>query len=173
MRQFKLCTEDQHWWTLNDYGAVVDVVMQLESPTVLEFGPGTSTLALIEGGARHIDACEDDPEWMDVYRPRIGDRFPEIVTFHPYTLTDPLTVPALNGNRYDLALVDAPRNTLLREPVFVYALEHAARVMMPLEETGGRPGHLRPIVLALAQRYGKRVEMIDSGFAAGTFALLT
>lgn len=173
MSEFKLYPEPRHWWSLLDYGAVLAVVERLKPATVLEFGPGNSTLALIEGGAGHIDGAEDDPKWRAIYQARIADVYPDRVELFGYTMADPVSIPAIDGRRYDLALIDGPRNTELRPLVIEYCIARCARVLIPLEEAAGIPAHLRPIVLAIAQTHNCAVELIESGPLAGTFALLT
>ena len=159
---FRLYPVAQHWWSLADYGAVLEVVRRLQPKTVLEFGPGSSTLALIEGGAGHIDCCEDDP-------------YPGAVEMIAYGWTDPVAIPAVDGKLYDMALIDGPRTTENRVAVLDYCLQRCAAVMIPLEESPDRHGlgYLRPHVMAAAKSYGRTVELIESGPLSGTFALLT
>ncbi len=157
-----------------DYGAVMDVMLRLKPKRVLEFGPGSSTLALIEGGATKIDTCEDDPSWFDVYHDRLHGVYPDVVTLVPYTWADPLTVPALNRRRYDLALVDGPYTSVKRPPVIEYALRRAAAVLVPTEDDGRRAtSMLRPIIAELATKYARTVEIFETGPLSGGFALLT
>lgn len=171
MSEFRLYPREQHWWTFNDYRAVVAVTRRLKPWRVLEFGPGNSTLALIEGGAVQIDACEDDPHYLRLWRNRIVGHYPH-VALYPYAWADPLTIPALDGRRYDLALIDGPRDTERRVAVVEYCLARCAAVLVPLEESASHV-YLRPFVLGAAERHGRKVELIESGPLAGTFALLT
>jgi len=173
MRTFQLYPEERHFWSFNDYGAVLDV-MELRLPKrILEFGPGSSTLALIEGGAETIDACEDDPHYFATYQRRLAAAYPSIVSMQAYRWSDPLRVPQLDGRWYDLALIDGPRETPNRAAAIEYCLQRCAAVLIPLEE---HPGHqyLRPVAVELAKRHGRSVEIIeDTGPLAGAFALLT
>src|SRR3954468_3676950 len=98
---FALYPEELRWWSFNDYGAVLQVMQRLGPRRVLEFGPGSSTLALIEGGATHIDSCEDDPVWFNTYTVRLQKKCPRIVTLRPYTWSDPVTVPGVDDKVYD------------------------------------------------------------------------
>src|SRR4051812_12408033 len=96
---FRLYPEEQHWWSFNDYGVVLEVTERLQAKTVLEFGPGWSTRSLIEGGATTIDACEDNPEWFRVHAERLVPNFPGIVTLHPYICSEPIVVPGVVDQR--------------------------------------------------------------------------
>lgn len=161
--------EGAHWWSACDHQAVVDVVRRTGAQTVLEFGPGTSTLSLIEGGAMRIDACEDDPHWFHIHCRRVEDRYPERVTMVPYTWGGPPM--QINGlaDRYDLALIDGPRQVERRPAVLQFCLDRCDRVLIPLEEwdASGDNG-LRRAVCAT----GWPVTYLDTGPLAGTFALL-
>lgn len=167
MRSFRLYTEEQHWWSFNDYGAVLDVMQQLKPARVLEFGPGSSTLALVEGGAQHIDTCEDAPDWAAVYEERLVARFPDVVRLHRYTFGYPLTIPAVDSQLYDLALIDGPRNREYRAAVVVYALERCRAVLVPTEDAQSRM-----TLEAIARAHGWHITIEETGPLAGGFALL-
>lgn len=170
MSPFRLYPEAKHYWSLADYGAVL-AVMRARTPwSVLEFGPGSSTLALVEGGAVQIDSCEDDEGWRQTYQERLAQRYPH-VGIVPYTWADPLSVPAIDGKRYDLALIDGPADVGRRPAVIAYALARCTAVLVPLEESEGRS--LRRAVVWLADRAGRSVEYSMTGPLAGSFALIT
>lgn len=171
MSPFRLYPDEQSWWSFADYQAVLDVMARLRPDTVLEFGPGSSTLALIEGGATRIDTCEDDRIWYDVYEPRLARRFPAIVRLHRYVWSDPLRIPALDDQRYDLALIDGPFNTPRRPAVLEYALARCAAVLMPTEEYKTAP-MLRPLITAIAANTGRSLEIVETGPLSGAFALI-
>lgn len=173
-REFRLYPTERHWWSFNDYAAVVDMVRDLKPATVLEFGPGSSTLALIEGGARIIDSLETDPHWLDVHQRGLA-AFPQ-VALHPYTWSKPLTIPGIDHKAYDFALIDGPPETIGRPTCIAYAIERCAAVFVPLEETphDAGAGFLRPVVAMLAGDYGRRLKIFEgTGPLAGAFALLT
>lgn len=170
MRTFALYPEAQHWWSFTDYGAVVDVVQHLGARRVLEFGPGSSTLALIEGGATSIDTLEDDPHWAGVHEARLAARYPAIVRVHRYVWRDPLTIAPIDAARYDLALIDGPRGTDRRPAVVQYCLDRCAAVLLPTED--GNPT-LRPVLQMLAAARGLQLEIRETGPLAGAFALIT
>lgn len=170
---FALYPEEHHWWSFTDYGAVLGVMEQLRPRRVLEFGPGNSTRALIEGGAEQIDACEDNPIWFNVYQERLGAKFPGRVRFVPYTWAPTLSIPDIDDERYDLALIDGPFGTENRPPVIAYCLQRCQRVLVPTEDHKNGYGHLRGHIKDLAQRFGRRIDWIESGPLSGAFALLT
>jgi hypothetical protein len=170
---FTLYPEERHWWSFNDHGAVMEVMARLQPKRVLEFGPGSSTLALIEGGATRIDSCEDNPDWLGVYRERLEAVYP-VVTLHEYTWSDPLSVPAIARRRYDLALIDGPYTSEKRPPAITYALQRSKAVLVPTEDHDRvHSSLLRPIIAQLAERFGFYVELMDTGPLAGGFALMT
>lgn len=148
MRTFKLFPTDYSWWTMADYGSLLDVVERFKPRRVLEFGPGGSTLALIEGGAERVDSCENDPDWRQVYQTRIGKAHPEL-RVHAFTPADPLIIPALTGQRWDFGFVDGPRQTPTRKPAIDYALAHCDVVACHDVET-------------IARLFGYRFEVVGT-----------
>lgn len=170
---FKLYPEERHWWSMADYGAVLDVMQRLQPRRVLEFGPGSSTLALIEGGATFIDSCEDAPDWLETYRERLQAVYPDIVRIVPYTWSDPLAIPSLGGLRYDMALIDGPYTSERRPPVLAFALDRCDTVLIPTEDDGRKhKSYLRPIIRKMAKARGRSVEFMETGPLSGGFALI-
>jgi hypothetical protein len=171
---FALYPEERHWWSFNDYGFVLDVVTRLQAKTILEFGPGSSTLALIEGGATRIDTFEDSDEWYDVYRQRLEALFPDAVHLHRYTWTDPLTIAreSLIDRPYDLAVIDGPHGTLNRPTVIRWCIDHAKAILAPTEEMAYGTGALRPHFEAIVAASGWTLEYFETGPLSGAFALL-
>lgn len=167
---FKLFPEDRHFWSLNDYGAVLGVMQELQPKRVLEFGPGSSTLALIEGGAEHIDCCEDKLDWAAIYRDRLQKFYPGKVFIHMYDWSDPVSILGIDEQTYDMALIDGPFQTG-REAAIEYALQRCAAVLFPTEDYS-HPSALRPLAWKLAEKYGKTVDITDTGPLSGGFALL-
>lgn len=172
MSGFALYPKERHWWSFADYGAVLSTVQRLGARRVLEFGPGSSTLALVEGGAIAVDTCEDDPKWLAVHQARIAREFAGLVFVHRYTWADPLVIPELEGRRYDLALIDGPHDTPRRPVVVEYCLQRCTAVLVPLEEFKVSSPPLRPHVLRLAEQYGASLEIWETGYTSGSFALL-
>lgn len=180
MRTFKLYPEERHWWSMNDYGAVVDAMAELRAhdfatARVLEFGPGSSTLALVEGGAETIDTCEDNPDWAQVYEARLVPRFPTPefaarIALHRYVYGDPLRIPAIDDRRYDLALIDGPLGTDHRPAVVRYALARCRAVLVPTEDKNPA---FRRMLHAIADELGWRISVAETGPLSGGFALFT
>jgi hypothetical protein len=176
-RQFELYPEERHWWSFNDYGAVVDVVRRLKAASgnedvfrVVEFGPGSSTLALIEGGATHIDAFETDPHWADVHAARLAAHL-DRVDIYIYGWSDPLQVTA-SLDRYDLAFVDGPVESERRVAVVRWCLEHALAVLVPADEPAGRESPMKVAVMEFIAEFRCRAERLETGPLAGSFMLL-
>ncbi len=170
---FRLYPEEGGWWSQQDYQAVMDITSELRPKRVIEFGPGSSTLALLEGGAQRIDTCENNEDWAQVYDERLVLRFPTQVWLHRYTWAEPLSVPALDAETFDLALVDGPR-THLRIPVLRYCLERCQHVLAPTEDEGRiHESFLRPRLRALAEEFGRDMQIIETGPLSGGFALLS
>lgn len=194
---FKLYPEERHWWSFNDYAAVVGAVYMLKTRKgqrqgieedahvgdgvhvpqipgvefrVLEFGPGSSTLSLIEGGATRIDTCEDNPDWAKTYEERLVQKFPAIVRLIRYRWSDPLAIPALEGERYDMALIDGPLGSDRRGDVVRYAIHRCDAVLVPTED---RNPKVRQALQAIAQEHGLKLEIRETGPLSGGFALLT
>lgn len=171
---FHLYPVERHWWSFQDYGAVLEVMGRLQPKRVLEFGPGSSTLALIEGGATTIDTCEDNPIWSRTYRVRLEGAYPDIVMLHSYRQADPLTIPDVDAQRYDMALIDGPYGSEQRPPVIEYALQRCAAVLVPTEDHGRvYKSILRPVIVRLAEQYRRTVEFMETGPLSGGFALIT
>jgi len=171
-RTFALFPEETHFWSFADYGAVLDVMVRLHPKRVLEFGPGSSTLALVDGGAERIDTLEDDPAWAEVYEDRLVKRFPAIVHLHRYVYYDPLVLPSIEYRTYDLALIDGPHGTQHRRAPLVFSLAHCAAVLMATEDC--KPDHqsLRPLITEEAERHKFDIEWMETGPTSGGFALM-
>lgn len=161
---FSLYPEERHWWSFSDYAAVMSVTRELNAQRVLEFGPGSSTLSLIEGGACVIDTCEDDPDWFVAHGGLV--RAAPLIALHAYQWADPLRIPSLSDNRYDLALIDGPLQIERRGAVIRFCAERSRSLLVPLEDS--EPNNLRQVVESL----GRPVKYIASGPLAGTFALV-
>jgi hypothetical protein len=169
--EFRLYPEERHWWSFNDYRAVLETMRERQPKRVLEFGPGSSTLALIEGGAARIDTCEDAADWAEVYEDRLQRKFPDVVRVHRYVWADPLSIPAIDGDRYDLALIDGPRGANLRHAVVRYCLDRCTAVLVPTEDSIDRA--FRPFLLRLAAERGVAIAIRETGPHSVGFALFT
>lgn len=167
---FKLYPEERHWWSFNDYGAVLKVMRELNPKRVLEFGPGSSTLALIEGGATTIDTVEDNPDWAEVYEKRLAGKYPDIVKVHRYEWADPLSIANVDGEQYDLALIDGPLGSDRRADAVRYALARSKAVLAPTEDANPK---VRQALIAMAKEMGLHIEIWETGPLSGGFALIT
>lgn len=168
--RFALYPDEQPWWSFQDYQFVLDLAHGPQR--VLEFGPGSSTLALVEAGATWIDTCEDDPEWAALYEQRLGERFPGTVHVRRYEWNETFYVRGVDPFFYDLGLVDGPRDITRRPAVIRYSLERCRRVIVPLEEHDERPC-LRPVVTALAREAVRPLQIFEgTGPLAGAFAVV-
>jgi len=162
------------WWSEDDRRYVLSVMEQFRPKTVLEFGPGSSTLALIDGGATRIDACEDDPEWLAIYRERIANRYPGIVNLVFYTWSDPLVIPACDAKaRYDLALIDGPLAIDKRIATIRYSLDRAARVLVPLEHPDWQTSPLFKSLTEMTALRNRNIYIDEIGPPSFAFAMVT
>ncbi len=173
MSRFRLYPEEQRWWSFNDYQAVLDAMRETGARSVVEFGPGSSTLALVEAGAERIDTCEDNPAWAEVYEERLVRRFPGQIRLHRYEWPEgaAITVPPLEGGRFDLGLIDGPLGTERRPEVLLWCLARCTWVLMPTEEFKTR-AFLRPLIAEAASAAGRPVRFTETGRLSGAFALV-
>lgn len=131
MRTFRLYPHEQHWWSFADYEGLLAITERIKPRRVLEFGPGSSTLALIEGGAEIVYSCEDDRKWLDTY---CGRFVKHPVALYDYVWSDPLVVPGLKDYpKFDMSFIDGPRDTRKRVAVLEYCIAHSAVVVCPAE----------------------------------------
>lgn len=88
-----------------DYSALITIAKGAKS--VLEFGPGISTLALIEAEVPKIVTLEHDPEWYDKAKEEFA-KYPQ-VEVRRY-VDDPVATAELADDEvFDLAVVDSPK----------------------------------------------------------------
>ncbi len=88
-----------------DYGLIMQIATGASS--VLEFGPGASTLALIEAGVPKIVTLEHDPAWLEIQKDKFKDH-PQ-VTVAGYTDTVPVAADEIAFQDFDMAFVDSPQ----------------------------------------------------------------
>lgn len=103
---FRYYKDEKSVFTFDDYGALLTEAKRVNAKTVLEFGPGNSTLAWVEAGCTDITTLEYQPRWMQVARDKLKP-FPEIKLLS-YANTAVITIPQLNGKQFDLIFVDSP-----------------------------------------------------------------
>jgi hypothetical protein len=104
---FELFRTEQAVFTFDDYAALMGAARGMKR--VMEFGPGASTLAMIEAGVEHIVSAECNPKWEATANERLKEyvdaKRVEIVRF---TNTVPVTFnPEVTGP-FDLVFVDSP-----------------------------------------------------------------
>jgi hypothetical protein len=100
---YKLYKKERSTLHFADYGEIMSAVAGMKS--VLEFGPGLTTLALIEAGVPKIVSLESDPEWLEKQREELK-AYPQ-VELHSFEDEVPVRINAELG-KFDLALVDSP-----------------------------------------------------------------
>ncbi len=88
-----------------DYGLIIKEAHRVNAKSALEFGPGHSTLALIESGLECIVTCEHDEGWREKAMAKFRE-FPQVrVTTY---LNEPVAVAEIDRN-FDIAFVDSPK----------------------------------------------------------------
>jgi len=102
---FKLYTKELATFRFSDYALLMQQVKDLEAKTCLEFGPGISTLALIESGLERVVTLEHDPEWLDANIERFKD-YPQ-VEVRRYQ-DEPIVLADVDED-FDMAFVDSPK----------------------------------------------------------------
>lgn len=152
MSDFRLFPEGRRWWSLSDYGLLLELVRRIRPRRVLEFGPGSSTLALIEGGAQEIVTLEDDHEWSGVWARELRQHGVRIT---PYFHTDPLSIPEVDDQRFDFGFVDGPRATALRGAEIAYAARRCRVIAC-------HDAHTDPVRAALAKLTDRSIEYLPS-----------
>jgi hypothetical protein len=106
MAMFALYHDERNIFSFDDYGALLAECRRINARTILEFGPGISTLALIESGAERIATCEYQDQWIAAAQERLkGHRQ---VSLHRYRNDAEVSVNGLCRARFDLAFVDSP-----------------------------------------------------------------
>jgi predicted O-methyltransferase YrrM len=151
-RTFRLYQQEARWWSFADYGTLLDIVVRLRPRTVLEFGPGSSTLAIVEGGAERVDSFEDDPKWISAHAPRFAG-LP--VVLRRYTHADPLVISDIGERTFDFGFVDGPRETDTRGVEIAYALARCSAIAC-------HDALSAPVIAALdvARASGRQVEIV-------------
>src|SRR5690554_211039 len=103
---FRLYPEEKAIFTFDDYQALMDECHRLKARSVLEFGPGASTLALVEAGVERIVTLEHSPNWRILAEERLAGH--SAVTVLPYENTRVIDRELLAGVAFDVAFVDSP-----------------------------------------------------------------
>ena len=106
-----------------------------------------------------------------MWQNRIERRFPNVVRMRPYTWREPLRILGVDGEAYDLGIVDGPHQLIRRPTAIRYAMARCRRVLVPLEESEGT-GVLRQFVETLAAEAGRPLHITETGPLAGAYALI-
>lgn len=106
---FKLYQNEVGTFRFADYAILMREAHGKQS--VLEFGPGYSTFALIEAGVPKIVTLEHDPEWFDISVERFKD-YPQ-VEIRRYQ-DEPVVLADVEED-FDFAFVDSPKG--FKDPI--------------------------------------------------------
>lgn len=90
-----------------DFNAIKAEIERVGAKSVLEFGPGDSTDCYLACGIQRIVTCEHKDKWFKVAQKRFKKE-PRVKLLR-YTDTDPVEVPDLGGEMFDIAFVDSPQ----------------------------------------------------------------
>lgn len=116
-------------------------IVRTGAKTVLEFGPGATTQAMLDAGVERIVTCEHIDKWLDVARERFAND--DRVNVLKYYDDMPCVVEGLaDTERFDLGLVDSPKGfnpvrkvhpeapDCSRLNTLVYAVNHCKVVLL-------------------------------------------
>lgn len=141
--------------------------------TALEFGPGESTFAFLDGPSGIIVSLESDPYWAEHWRKRILPHVGKNEWYlYPYENTAEVVVYGpWRKCTFDIALVDAPyggnsarrvihdnRPDLSRFNTLQWALEHAKVVLLHDADRPRERNSIRELgctVTMLSERLGR------------------
>lgn len=139
--------------------------------TALEFGPGATTLALIEAGCERIHTFDHVEKWADHYRREFA-AYPQVSVGEYVNLPrvafvggEGLPTPLMG---YDIAIVDGPQGDRTRTPLagqescsrlntLMIAVERAPLVILHDANRRGETNSLRRL-----SRMGYQVSLIPS-----------
>lgn len=165
---FRLYRDERSVFGFDDYGALISEVKRLDANRVLEFGPGLSTLALVEAGCGDIITLEYQARWRTAAKNRLWQH--KTVKILPYENSPEISIPDLEKSRFDMIFVDSPIGTDLptatrfrgqencsRFNTVSWSLRHAPVVLL---HDAKRPGEER----TLARIIGKvsHIEIINT-----------
>ncbi len=92
----------------DDNERISEEIKRVKAETVLEFGPGDSTQAMLDMGIKRIVTCENINKWFLVAKKRFKNE--KRVTILRFYDEMPCRVDGLGENeRFDLGFVDAPK----------------------------------------------------------------
>lgn len=165
---FSLYRQERAIFEFVDYAALLEECRAVKARTILEFGPGTSTLALVESGAERVVTCEYQDRWMDSARQLL--KAYSHVSLHHFSNEIEVRVDGLSRKCFDLAFVDSPLGIEARShtPIpgqegcsrlntLLYAIERAPVVLF---HDARREGEMRSLQRIIDM--GHIVEMIET-----------
>lgn len=165
---FQFYNEERRIFEFVDYGALLDECRRVKPSRVLEFGPGASTLALVEAGVPEIHTCEHQDRWFGAAAEMLAPH--PAVKLHRYINEAKVSVPTLPAGMFDLAFVDGPvglearsaprfpgQENMSRWNTLAFALSRADIVLLHDAKREHEQNSLREL-----ERIGYRVEMIDT-----------
>lgn len=172
---FDLYREESRIFEFCDYAALMQECRRVKAQSILEFGPGISTLALIESGAEKIVTCEyQDRFYVQAIERLKGYPVAKVIRY----LNQPIVQVDGLSRRFDFAFVDSPLGVPSRGAVehpgqegcnrfntMICALRHAPVVLVHDAKRDGESETLRRLAAI-----GHGIEMIDTrkGFARVT-----
>jgi hypothetical protein len=126
-----------------DYDLIVSIVSSLKCKVALEFGPGATTLALLDAGVETVDTYEHNQLWFDRAQHSLRTfRDQQRVFVHMYKNDAKIHLPSSPRIMFDVAIVDSPVGVSKRRHEFPgqegcarlntlrYACEHARVVLL-------------------------------------------
>lgn len=152
-----------------EYGALLSAVRELKPTSMLEFGPGVSTVALLEAGCDKIVTCEYDRRWLARMRRKLG-RYRNVKVVHYYNRVDRVVPTIGDDEMFDAAFVDSPIGQGGRRVRFEgdgdksrlhttdFALLHASVVFLHDAKREGEQRTLEEI----DRRGGFKIDIIDT-----------
>lgn len=109
---FELYTQERGTFPFIDYAELMGYARNAKS--ALEFGPGISTLALVEAKVPEIVTLEHASQWRQDARRRLK-QFPSVQVLEYKNVAPVALCASLNGHpQFDLAFVDSPSGSVAK-----------------------------------------------------------
>lgn len=166
---FRFYTEERGVFTFDDYGALLAAAREANAKSILEFGPGASTLALIEAGCERIVTCEYQQPWLSAAAERLAP-YPQVDLRRYVNVSDVEVEGLARDEAFDLAFVDSPLGCEAKRKIEIPGQEGCSRLNTLIYALGRAPvvlfhdakraGEQRSIERVRAM--GHSVEMIDT-----------
>lgn len=105
---FLLYSNEATVFDFDDYAGLLNETRRIGAKKVLEFGPGFSTLALLEAGCTDITSLENSPIWLNRAKRRL--RQYQYVHLGTYQDVPNMSLPGLDDDhqQFDMIFVDSP-----------------------------------------------------------------